>query len=118
MITASVAAALTGHPEDVAVFRRARLGGEVPPVTLVADADLDGPLPDHWAARVTVKTRSGQTSLRVVDALGSPSRALPEDAVLKKFDTLTDGSLTRWRTRCLSLDDLDDVTDLVHAMSA
>lgn len=113
----AVAAALTGHPEDVAVFRRARLGDEVPPVALVADADLDGLLPDHWAARVTVKTRSGQTSLRVVDALGSPSRALPEDAVLKKFDTLTDGRLTQWRTRCLSLDDLDDVTGLVHAIA-
>ena len=109
----AVAAALSGNPQDMATFRRARLDGTTPPVTLAKDETLDALLPGHWAARVTVETPSGRTSQRVVDALGSPSRPLPQDAVLAKFDTLTEGRLTDWRTECLSLDDLANVTGLV-----
>ncbi|MES9539428.1 MmgE/PrpD family protein [Actinomadura sp. NPDC000600] len=108
----AVAAALSGTPEDVSTFRRARLAADVPPVTLVPDPALDALLPDHWAARVTVETPAGEVSRRVVDALGSPARPLPEEAVLKKFDTLTAGVPTDWRDRCLRLDDLDDAAAL------
>ncbi|WP_141585584.1 MmgE/PrpD family protein [Actinomadura sp. WMMA1423] len=110
----AVAAALSGAPEDVSTFRRARLTDDVPPVTLVPDPALDSFLPDHWAARVTVEMPSGTASRRVVDALGSPDRPLPKEAVLRKFDTLTAGALTGWRDRCLRLDDLGDTTSLTQ----
>ncbi|MGI5200599.1 MmgE/PrpD family protein [Spirillospora sp. CA-108201] len=113
----AVAAALSGAPEDVSTFRRARVADGVPAVTLVPDPALDALLPDHWAARVTVETPSGRVSRRVVDALGSPARPLRRDAVLGKFDTLTAGALTDWRDECLTLDDLDDVAGLAQGIA-
>jgi 2-methylcitrate dehydratase PrpD len=110
----AVAAALSGHPEDVVVYRRARLHDGVPPVTLVTDASLDALLPDRWAATVTIRTPGGETSRRIVDALGSPARPLTAEAVLTKFETLTAGRLSDWRTTCLALDDQDDVAHLVQ----
>ncbi|MEV0668079.1 MmgE/PrpD family protein [Actinomadura luteofluorescens] len=110
----AVAAALSGTPEDVSTFRRARIADDVPAVTLVPDPALDTLLPDHWAARVTVETPSGRASRRVVDALGSPARPLSREAVLSKFDTLTACALTDWRDRCLTLDDLADVAALTQ----
>lgn len=113
----AVAAALSGRPEDVTTFRRARLDEDVPPVTLTLDASLDALLPDHWAAVVTVDTPSGRAVRRVVDALGSPSRPLSREVVVTKFDTLTAGRLLKLRDDCLRLDDLDSVTGLVGVMT-
>jgi 2-methylcitrate dehydratase PrpD len=84
----------------------------VPPVTLTPDPGLDALLPDHWAARVTVTTPSGESVRRVTDALGSPARPLAEKTVIKKFHTLTASRLTDWPAHCLSLDDLPNVTAL------
>lgn len=113
----AVAAVLSGVPEDVSTFRRARLPAGVPPTTLTPDPELDALLPGHWAARVTIETPSGRSSHRVVDALGSPARPLSPEAVLRKFDTLTNGRLTTWRTRCLALDDLDDTAELTRPIA-
>lgn len=113
----AVAAALSGHPESVAVYRRARLHDEVPPVTLAPDASLDALLPDHWAATVTVRTPSGETSRRIVDALGSPARPLTTEAVLGKFESLTAGRLSDWSTRCLTLDGAGDVVELTKGIA-
>ncbi|URN00987.1 MmgE/PrpD family protein [Actinomadura madurae] len=113
----AVAAVLSGAPEDVSTFRRARLPAGVPPTTLVPDPELDALLPGHWAARVTIETPSGRSSHCVVDALGSPAHPLPPDAVLKKFDTLTAGRLTAWRARCLTLDDLDSAAELTRPIT-
>ncbi|MCP9984778.1 MmgE/PrpD family protein [Actinomadura madurae] len=113
----AVAAVLSGAPEDVSTFRRARLPAGVPPTTLVPAPELDALLPGHWAARVTIETPSGRSSHCVVDALGSPAHPLPPDAVLKKFDTLTAGRLTAWRARCLTLDDLDSAAELTRPIT-
>lgn len=111
-----MAAVLSGAPEDVSTFRRARLPAGVPPTTLVPAPELDALLPGHWAARVTIETPSGRSSHCVVDALGSPAHP-PAGRGAQEVRHPDRRRLTAWRARCLTLDDLDSAAELTRPIT-
>lgn len=87
-------------------------------VELYVDPSLDVKFPETTAARVILKTSTGEHTREVIYPLGDPSNPMPRDKLLEKFNFATRGFQVEEVRRAIDCFDAGDYRPLLAALGS